>query len=351
MIIGILAFRIDSLTYTIAKALSYGGYDVFLLSISQEHVCDIDTRLSQMLASTPSVTVATSTSPDIPEIIGHLIIQGHPRLLEQRNAVDLLSRRSRKLTIISSGDRKLPIRQSILSQWREIRWYGRTLRRVKQVVYKDGFYPIDLFGMLFPRRVIGFDVHSKFLSDNIAFQQIHARDWDIEAKRPILANFLGSHDPKRRATIVDSVQPYFDLSSREIPKFEAKKVMFWHMYSDASPDILGTTEYLDILLRSDFTLCPPGYSLVTHRPLEALLRGSIPVLNSNELDLYDIDLQDGVNCVAVAPQQWPAAIERLNQLGEDTTVAMRRNISSMFNDRLDYTASSRRMRIRLGLDN
>ena len=350
MMVCILAYRIDSLTYTIAKALSYGGYDVFLQSISQEHVCDIDTRLSKMLASTPQVTVATSTNPDIPQKIGHLIIQGHPELLGHRQTLDLLARRTKKLTIISSGDRKFQIRQSMLSQWREICWYGRALRQVKRVVYKDGFYPTDLFGLLYPRRVIGFDVHSKFLSNQEAFGLIHTADWDIEAQRPILTNFLGSRDPKRRACIVDSVQPYFSQPSRETPSFQTKKTMFWHMFSDASPNSLGTTEYLDVLVRSDFTLCPPGYSLVTHRPLEALLRGSIPVLHSNELDLYDIGLQDGVNCISVAPEQWPAAIERLSQLDEDTLVAMRRNIFSMIEDRLNYPASSKRMRIRLGLE-
>jgi len=350
MIVCVLAFRIDSLTYTIAKALSYGGYDVFLQSISQEHVCDIDTRLSKMLASTPQVTVAASTNPDIPHKIGHLIIQGHPRLSEHRQTLDMLTRRANKLTIISSGDRKFPIRQSILNQWREIRWFGRTLRRAKRVVYKDGYYPIDLFGLFFPRRVIGFDVHSKFLSDRAAFQQIHTFNWNVETQRPILANFLGSRDPERRASVVDSVQPYFSQPCREKSNFQTEKTMFWHMYSDASPTVLGMVEYLDVLTLSDFTLCPPGYSLVTHRPLEAMLRGSIPVLHTNELDLYDIGLHDGVNCIGVAPEQWPAAIERLNQLDESTVIAMRRNILSMLEDHLNYPASSMRMRIRLGLE-
>ena len=122
------------------------------------------------------------------------------------------------------------------------------------------------------------------------------------------------------------------------------------MYSDASPAVLSTTEYLDVLSQSDYTLCPPGYSLVTHRPLEAMLRGSIPVLNSSELDLYDIGLEDGVNCIGVDGKKWPEAIDRIIQLDESTVISMRRNIFSMLADCLDYATSSKHMRIRLGLN-
>ena len=65
--------------------------------------------------------------------------------------------------------------------------------------------------------------------------------------------------------------------------------MFWHEYSDASPIGLDPAEFVRRLTDSDFTLCPRGYSRVTHRPVEALLRGSVPVIAADEIDLYGID--------------------------------------------------------------
>jgi hypothetical protein len=92
-----------------------------------------------------------------------------------------------------------------------------------------------------------------------------------------------------------------------------------------------------------------GYSLVTHRPIEALLRGSIPVISADDLDLYGIELKDGTNCIAVSDGDWPAAIQRLARMEENEIIGMRSNIYSMFDDHLNYEALSKRMRTRFGV--
>lgn len=350
MIICVLAYRVDSLTYTIVKALTYGGHEIFLQVMAQEHICDLDSGLLKELDSVPKVIVNTTSVTETPDRFDLLIVQGHPKILEHHSMLDELCRRANKLSIISVGDRKLLYRQAMMKQWQELRWYGRKLLHADRVVYKDGFYPIDLFGLFLPRRVTGFDVHSKFLKDAYAYRLIHTTDWVSNDRRPILANFLGCRDPVRRARIVDSVRQYFFENDGKSQKQISGKRMYWHEYSDAHPSALELTEYLDILTESDFTLCPPGYSLVTHRPVEAMLRGSIPVLNSNELDLYDIGLEDGLNCVIADPEDWPSAMDRLFEMDPERIIAMRQNIYGIIPDILDYSASSRRMRERLGVD-
>jgi hypothetical protein len=129
----------------------------------------------------------------------------------------------------------------------------------------------------------------------------------------------------------------------------ASGAMLWHAYSDAQPAALSPEDFLRALTDSDFTLAPPGYSLVTHRPVEALLRGSIPVLNRDELDLYDLGLADGVNCIAVPPGGWPDAMERIIGMDASAIVGMRRNIQAMVPDRVAYPALARDMAHRLGL--
>jgi hypothetical protein len=108
------------------------------------------------------------------------------------------------------------------------------------------------------------------------------------------------------------------------------------MYSDDKPAALPPTEFVRILTDSDFTLAPLGYSLVTHRPIEALLRGSIPVLHACELDLYDLGLADGVNCIAVRRDAWPAAIERIMAMSDAEVLRMRENARDMLDRQLDY---------------
>jgi hypothetical protein len=125
--------------------------------------------------------------------------------------------------------------------------------------------------------------------------------------------------------------------------------MYWHEYTDAAQAPLGPSEFLAVLSTSDFTLCPPGYSLVTHRPVEALLRGCIPVLAQDQLDLYDLGLDDEVNCIGVPDGGWTGAIERIARLGEDKIVQMRRNIYTMLEDRLNYEIASEQMRSRIGI--
>jgi hypothetical protein len=102
------------------------------------------------------------------------------------------------------------------------------------------------------------------------------------------------------------------------------------------------------LTESDFTLAPPGYSLVTHRPVEALLRGSIPVLNADELDLYDLGLRDGVHCIAVPTGGWPDAMRRMLAMDEAEIQFMRGAIRSLVEEKVTYAALARDIARRLG---
>jgi hypothetical protein len=83
--------------------------------------------------------------------------------------------------------------------------------------------------------------------------------------------------------------------------------------------------------------------------MEALLRGSIPVLAADQLDLYGIGLEDGVNCIGVPDGRWSETIERLKSIGEDAVVRMRKNIHAMLEDRLSYDAVARQIATRLGV--
>jgi hypothetical protein len=251
--------------------------------------------------------------------------------------------------LISYGDRRYPLRDALDLQRREWAWSGRWTRKIDRILYKDGYHRWDLWGLRKPREVVGFDAHSKFLLDPDLFRAIHATDWEVDERRPILVNFIGSRDPSKRERILDSVAGFFADSEHGQQRGDPTKRTRWLAYTDAQPGALSAPEFIAALTESDFTLAPPGYSLVTHRPVEALLRGSIPVLHTSELDLYDLGLRDGENCIAVTEDRWPDAMSRIFSMEEAEIRRMRRQVRDMLPDKVAYAALARDIARRLGV--
>ena len=349
MNICLLVFRVDSLTYTLARALTQGNHRVFVQSEAADIGDESYQGLRHALSGDPLLTFLGPEAPP-PGQFDRLIVQGYAALIDASPALPILAPRASRITLISIGDRYRTLRKALQLQRRELRWLRPWRRKIDRVLYKDGYYPMDLYRFRWPRASVGFDVHSQFLEDPEAYRQIHAADWEAGTRRPILANFLGSRDPRPRKILLDKVRPLMFPEGENESQARVGKTWFWHEYSDAAPGGLQRREFVDILTTSDFTLCPLGYSLLTHRPMEALLRGSIPVLDTHELDLYTIDLQDMKNCIAAPGGDWTGTIERLLSLDEERIAEMREYIGSMRDSLLDYPVWSAQMRARLGVD-
>jgi hypothetical protein len=344
-----VVYRTDSLTYTIAKALSVGGHHISVWIVNPHLDHGLSAAIDKSLRETPRVSVVERDETVLPDVIDRLIVQVFPRPQETLQDVDPLARRARRITLISAGDRSRSWRNAVKQQWLELRRLGRHASRIDRVLYKDGFYACDMLGIFKSRQAVGFDAHSQFIHDENLFRAMHARDWDPRIRRPILANFLGSQDPEIRKRVLDSVRSFFQPGSGSSPALASNKSMRWHEYSDAAAIGLGPEEFVRVLSDSDFTLCPRGYSRVTHRPIEAMLRGSIPVLSADELDLYDIELKSGENCIGVQDGRWREAVEGLAKAGEPEITRMRTNIHAMFDEFLNYPAMAKRIRARAGL--
>jgi hypothetical protein len=350
MNIWYVVYRTDSLTYTIAKALSVGGYDVSVWVVNPHLDHGLSAGIDKNLRETPRVKVVARDEAALPQAIDRLIVQVFPRPQETLQDVGTLARRARRITLISAGDRSRSWRDAVKQQGLEVRRLGRYASRIDRVLYKDGFYSRDLLGIFKPRRAVGFDAHSQFIHDEELFRAMHARDWDPKIRRPILANFLGSQDPEIRKRVLDSVRPLFQFEDGASHPIASNKSMRWHEYSDAAAIGLDPREFVNVLSDSDFTLCPRGYSLVTHRPIEALLRGSIPVLSDDELDLYGVEFKDKENCIGVQDGRWRETVERLAQMQEPEIAPMRARIHTMFDDFLNYPAMAKRIRARVGME-
>lgn len=347
-----IVFCADTVSYMVAKALSSAGHNVYIFFGDPGHEQAALNKIKLRLLNIPRVKIL-SEDDDIfqKEKYDRLIIQMFPRphFMESCKKIQTLARLSQHITLITAGDRSYYWRTAYKMQWKELRAFGRWINKIDRIVYKDGFHKFDLFTLFKSRRVLGFDIHSMFMADEDKFEYIQKQDWKVATLRPYCINFMGSQDPTRRKLIMDSIRQLFTESEQALDTPHPSKNNFWQEYSDAKPAALGLEEFVDILTNSDFTLCPPGYSLITHRLIEALLRGSIPILNANELDIYDIGLIDGVNCIAVLPEEWSIAINRCFEMDEKDIIKMRKNIAILVKEQLLYPISSKKIRLQLSV--
>jgi hypothetical protein len=110
----------------------------------------------------------------------------------------------------------------------------------------------------------------------------------------------------------------------ELDYSDSKNQAVWVEYG--GPESSGTNAldqnvYLDVLTDMDFCISPPGWGWYTHRTVEALVRGSIPILA--EPDVYNLDLRDGENCIVVRNGDWRGGTRRALDMRESEVVRMR----------------------------
>lgn len=336
----------DSLTYTVARALTANGHTVDILVTDRERHLGNRWGNSARIREIPGVRFLLERSELSHPRYDLLIIQSYPKISSHGSLVADLGRRSSRVTLISFGDLVRGWRSALGLQVRELRAVLPLIGRIGTIAYKDGFHRFDLFGTLARRTNVGFDVHSRFLHTESLFHQIHARNWRVNATRPTCINFVGSRDPARRGDAVDQIERFLKASGEGTRN--AGRIR-WRVYSDAEPAALPETEFVDILSNSDFTLAPPGHSLITHRPIESMLRGSVPILNETEAPIYEIGLCDGENCLLVREGNWSAAVSRALSTSQDEVARMRANLWQMNESQLQYASLSKGICSRLGV--
>lgn len=199
-------------------------------------------------------------------------------------------------------------------------------KRPRLLAYDDP-RRLDSLSLLFRRDVLGVDVHHKFLVDESMREAIYAPDWDPDGPRPSRLNFLGNEQPAERSHILQDVESSLGGMGINVAP-DIKSICPWFRINSNSGHLSGQ-DYLDVLTRSDFTLCPPGYSSWSHRAIEAMTRGSIPILCDRTRPIYGVPLVAGENCIAVVNGRWAEAVERALSLNAADLASMRRRLRAM----------------------
>lgn len=336
---GLVVQQIECMTFTIAHAVSAMGWKVIVFADPTLNQSKQNALYIKHLSRLPGVSVEMGLQPvDLDWLYVELT-----RLTPADRAA-YYCRRAKRVGILTYAE-PTTWAQTVLGQLRDARRCPRCVLRASRVLYTEGYSGIDPLGLLAQRQHVGIDVHSSFLLDPVLREKMFALDWDPQRHREHRLNFMGSREPQARARILVDVEAA--LQKRNVTLARTPNEAADVVWLVAAP--VPEERFCGLLTESDYTLCPRGYSRLTHRVVEALLRGSIPVLQADELALYDLELTSGTNCIAVSPGHWGQAVAAALDADQADVVRMRTNILKMRESYLTIEVSNRRLCQRLGI--
>jgi hypothetical protein len=154
-------------------------------------------------------------------------------------------------------------------------------------------------------------------------------------QRHFRMGFLGNSQPPRRAEQLAQCrramhEAGITVAGPELESSDSKKQAVWVEYGGSGwsgPHGVHPTAYLRILTDMDFCISPPGWGWYTHRTVEAIVRGSVPILA--EPDVYNLDLRDGENCIVVNNGDWLAATRRALAVPQSEVVRLRSSVLAL----------------------
>jgi hypothetical protein len=178
----------------------------------------------------------------------------------------------------------------------------------------------------------------------------------ISDSRAFKFNFIGSQSPPERALVLEQVKN--TLKQIENINFieqypidttlDSKVNVLYIEYRSTGRRGIGSSNYIEALSQTDFCISPMGWGdNWTHRTIEALLRGALPILE--DPDRYNIGLQDMQNCIVVRDNNWTEAIERAYQLDAEMLTRMRENTQKLRERYLLPNVAALRLKRSIGL--
>jgi hypothetical protein len=159
-------------------------------------------------------------------------------------------------------------------------------------------------------------------------------------QRRFRLGFLGNCQPPRRAAELAQCRQAIDeagitVIGSNLESIDSTNQAVWAEYggSDSTgPNGLDPSAYLRILANMDFCISPPGWDRYTHRTVEAIVRGSVPILA--EPRAYDLGLRDEENCIIVNDGNWLEATRRALGMPQSEVLRLRSSVLALREERL-----------------
>lgn len=152
-----------------------------------------------------------------------------------------------------------------------------------------------------------------------------------ETPRRYAIGFIGCRNPAERARQLEGCarairEKGIAIVDPETWKGGEGRPAAWFDYGDEPGQRRGLEpmDYITLLTEMDFCISPSGYLGWTHRTVEAVIRGAIPIIA--DPDFYNLDFKDGENAIIVKGNDWHDAVRRALALSADDVGAMRRRV-------------------------
>jgi len=178
--------------------------------------------------------------------------------------------------------------------------------------------------------------HPQILWNEKLKSQIYAQIMNFNQKRLFKFNFIGNYNPPERKYILSKVKDalskipmmriFHQYPTNDVYRGDTNSLYI--EYGDSGVRGIEPTMFIESLSESDFCISPMGWgNNWTHRTIEALLRGAIPIIE--DPDRYNIGLTDMENCILVKNKNWAEAIKRASNINSNDLSTMRLNIKKI----------------------
>ncbi len=375
--IGLYLVSIHQTSYLIAKTLALAGCRVWAcaepslaeVTSSAENPAWPQRLYFSWLYSEEGVSVMPSAS-GVPPLDAFLYEIGHlkPRFPDR---LEDWMRAARRRVAWNTTDEERGRLANLRSELGTAYRYRRFISRARSVVVGSGAVYGRVASMFRTSERQGHFVHPMFLRDPLLRRDMFGREWLPGTARPIRLAFAGNPQPAGRTRILEPIarllsrQPGIRIS-KDYREFSAETCLLHNRLaqkplavlwlaaapaaggrSKADSESIPLSDWPRILQMCDFSLCPPGYEKKTHRVVESLLHGAIPILDCPEE--YDIGLRDGENCIAVAGDDWTSAVKRSFDLNFERIRSMRERVRSIAVGPLQVAGTAHKWLCKLGV--
>lgn len=340
MKIGTVAFvlrHLDTVSGSLLRAFVPAAKRV--LAVVPEKIdfpwTDHDVALSFVVAE-PGIELLNDTRPEPPGELNLLVLgwsHQHPWRRDERDWLQQWTSRAERTALLYFND--FGNLTDLWKQQASDRWsFHGVLRNVSAMVNYSGPSGPDIFRLPWIK-------HQKaFIGPNLGClywddcRTEIVKAWEAQATRPVTLSFLGSEGHSARWAILRQVGDALAADStwmldRSVCPSPSKKRVF-HL---TPPRRLSQLEYLKALQRSNFSLCPLGGSHWTHRTMECLLSGSIPIVGKSSLEYYGDLAMPGSTLLVVEdehdPVAWLNAVRSAVAMPHDEIVRMRKAIQAV----------------------
>ena len=341
---------LDSWLAFYARALTDAGYDVTLVSKLDPSVQEHDHLdvLKYLLPAPFCRVIDLKEKSEISKVDYDFAIvglKGSSPLNEKRQLRDVLG--------------AIPVQAVML------RRYGKRLTDVGRLIAKDVLYPFIrrsprllveayrehswMLRLLAPISPMGIVPHHQMTCLGVP------EGLGKQTERKYLFNFLGTYNttpPNERTGIIDRLETSHKISSgtQRLAIGSGTFEIVWHADRPGTTRERPLNEYLDTVNDSYFTLCLPGYTVTTHRVWEAIICGSIPVLNADLVPHYCLPLVHGQNCWLVQNGDWESALVALSVLNQEKIYEMQSAVKSLALNDASMASLEKKSLVLLGLN-